>query len=159
MSKHEQLPARAQRILLQIWGGGELCAHWWHHQPNWARTPPTCCSTVEWGLTWLPLDSIVNQSLMSSFLEVFIVFFKWIYSETSLIRSLTWLPFWLSCKSVFDVSGFRSWVFWISFIQVIIWIRSVTSWLVRCPYFRWRMICIFIKLGLGQVSWLTRCPD
>ena len=31
------------------------------------------------------------------------------------------------------------------------------SWLVRCPYFRGRTLRIYTKLGLGQVSWLTKC--
>ena len=31
-------------------------------------------------------------------------------------------------------------------------------WLVRCPYFRRRIICIHVKLGLVPVSWSTRWP-
>ena len=30
------------------------------------------------------------------------------------------------------------------------------TWLVRCPYFRKRIICIYIQLELSQVSWLTK---
>ena len=38
------------------------------------------------------------------------------------------------------------------------------SWLVKCPCFKERIICIYIKSGLSQVSWLSkvslfqRCP-
>jgi len=30
---------------------------------------------------------------------------------------------------------------------------NILSWFVRCPYFRGK---IYIKLGLSQVSWLSR---
>ncbi len=32
------------------------------------------------------------------------------------------------------------------------------SWLGGCPHFRGRIIHIYMKLGLGQVSWLGGCP-
>ena len=40
----------------------------------------------------------------------------------------------------------------------LLWTPLGPKYLVRCPYFRGRILCIYIKLWLSQASWLTRCP-